>query len=350
MNPLPGSHRRKVVAAAAILALTAAWLVYSSGGDKTFDWRLFRDTVAGLDWVWLASGLAAAFGAYLVRALRWAVLLEPVKAHPSLRQLLSSTLIGYAAVTALGRAAEMVRPYLIANRENVPFASQLAAWIVERIYDTLFSLAVFGFAVSEISGSGVRTGPALSWALRLGGVIIALGAAAGLALLLAMRYRGAHIQNWLLRSLGFLAKHHFERAERLTEAFLDGVSCTRSRTATLRMIAYTFVEWVLIAACYASVLNAFGGVLYPSWVTIAILMGFVSSGSLVQLPAVGGGTQVTAVLVLTQIFGVPLEAATGIGLVLWVVMFAGVLPVGVALAIHEGLTWAGLRQAERGSL
>ena len=76
------------MAAAAILALAAAWLVYSSGRDQAFDWRLFRDTVAALDWVWLASGFAAAFGTYLVRALRWAVLLEPVKAHPSLRQLL----------------------------------------------------------------------------------------------------------------------------------------------------------------------------------------------------------------------------------------------------------------------
>jgi hypothetical protein len=79
-------------------------------------------------------------------------------------------------------------------------------------------------------------------------------------------------------------------------------------------------------------------------------MGFVSFGSLAQLPAVGGGTQVTAVLVLTQIFGVPIEAATGIGLVLWFLMFAAVLPAGVVLAISDGLTWAGLREAERGSL
>ncbi len=31
----------------------------------------------------------------------------------------------------------MVRPYLIAKTSKVPFASQVAAWIVERIYDSL---------------------------------------------------------------------------------------------------------------------------------------------------------------------------------------------------------------------
>jgi glycosyltransferase 2 family protein len=87
----------------------------------------------------------------------------------------------------------------------------------------------------------------------------------------------------------------------------------------------------------------------PTAVGIVILMGFVSFGSLVQLPAVGGGAQVTAVVVLTQIFGVPFEVATGMGLVLWLVSFVAILPLGVVLALHEGLTWAGLRDAERGA-
>jgi hypothetical protein len=341
-------HGRKVAAAA--LAVAAAGAVFFAvGQERGFDRTVFLATVAALDWGWLAVAVAAAYGTYVIRALRWAVLIEPLRPHPRMGKLLSATIIGYSAVTALGRAAEMVRPYLIANRENVPFSSQLAAWVVERIYDCLFALAVFGFALSEVSGSGVHTGVALSWALRVGGAAIASGAAIGLGLLLAMKYRSEEIQRWVLRMLGFLAKHHLDRAERLVEGFLGGIRSTKSQGATIRLIAYTFMEWVLVGACYACVLKAFGDVLSPTPAGIAILMGFVSFGSLVQLLAVGGGAQVTAVLVLTQIFGVPLEVATGMGLMLWLVSFVAILPVGAALALHEGLTWAGLREAERGA-
>jgi hypothetical protein len=257
-------------------------------------------------------------------------------------------------VTALGRPAEMLRPYLIANREDVPFSSQVAAWIVERIYDAFIALAVFGFALSQVSGSGIYLGFALSWALRVGGVVIGAGASVCLAALLAMKYRSEEIQQWILRALGFLSKHHFARVERLITGFLDGVRSTKSQSATARMIGYTLIEWLLITACYACVLKAFGSAVALAPVDILVLMGFVSFGSLVQLPAVGGGAQVTAVLVLTEIFGVPIEIAAGVGLMIWVILFAAIVPVGALLALghipelHRGLARARLREANRG--
>ena len=39
--------------------------------------------------------LAAVGASYLVRALRWAVFLKPLRPHPSLRNLLSATVIGF---------------------------------------------------------------------------------------------------------------------------------------------------------------------------------------------------------------------------------------------------------------
>ena len=43
-------------------------------------------------------------------------------------------------------------------------------------------------------------------------------------------------------------------------------------------------------------------------------MGFVSFGSIVQIPGVGGGMQVVSVLVLTELFGIRLELATAFAL------------------------------------
>jgi uncharacterized protein (TIRG00374 family) len=343
--------RKKIAAIVLLLLAGGVWAYIMARGEKTFNWPVFVATVTAMDWRWLALSVLFSYSTYVVRALRWAVLLRPLRPHPHFGHLLSATIIGYSAVTALGRAAEMVRPYLIANREDVPFSSQVAAWVVERIYDVLIALAVFGFALSQVNGSGVYLGVALSWALRVGGLVIGLGASVCLAALLAMKYRSEQIQGWILRALGFLSRHHFERVERLITGFLEGVRSTKSQSAIARMIGYTLVEWLLIAACYACVLRSFGTAVPVSPIDVLIIMGFVSFGSLVQLPAVGGGAQVTAVLVLTEIFGTPIEIAAGIGLMLWAISFAAIVPVGAILAVghipelHKSLTRSRMQES-----
>lgn len=346
MAEVQPQHRKKFLAASLVLAALAVWVFVYGTRAKGFNWTYFQATVASLDGGWLLSSLVFAYGTYVVRALRWAVLIRPLRPQASFRNLFSATVIGFSAVTALGRAAEMVRPYLIANKEQLPFSSQVAAWVVERIYDVLIALGVFGYALSQVQGSGVVLGPTLSWVLKVGGAVIGLGAAACLGILLAMQFRGEQIQQGILKALKFVAAHRLARVEKTVSGFLEGVRCTKSQAATAKLIVYTLVEWLLIAACYACVLKAFGNAVHFSPIDVLILMGFVSFGSLVQLPAVGGGAQMTAVLVLTEIFGVPIEVATGLGVLLWFISFVAILPLGTLFAFHEGLTWARIREAE----
>ena len=65
---------------------------------------------------------------------------------------------------------------------------------------------------------------------------------------------------------------------------------------------------------------------------------------------VGGGSQVVAVLVLTELFGVRLETATFFALLIWIITFVVIVPVGFTVALREGLSWRGLRQISRGEL
>ena len=74
-----------------------------------------------------------------------------------------------------------------------------------------------------------------------------------------------------------------------------------------------------------------------------IFTGFVAFGSAVQLPGIGGGMQVAAVLVLTEIFALSLENATACALLVWAVTWLTVVPFGVLLAFREGLHWSSLR-------
>ncbi|HTR67464.1 MAG TPA: lysylphosphatidylglycerol synthase transmembrane domain-containing protein [Terriglobales bacterium] len=68
---------------------------------------------------------------------------------------------------------------------------------------------------------------------------------------------------------------------------------------------------------------------------VLLLMGFSMIGSLVQLPAVGGGSQMAVIGALQVIYGIPPELAVSCGILLWLVTFMSCIPVGLAYA-HSG--------------
>jgi uncharacterized membrane protein YbhN (UPF0104 family) len=112
------------------------------------------------------------------------------------------------------------------------------------------------------------------------------------------------------------------------------------------LLFYTVVEWVIIAGAVWCVLQAFPETRGLGLTEVVILLGFVCFGSVLQLPGVGGGMQIAAALVLTEFFGLTLESATGIAVVLWLVTFVAIVPVGLILAFHEGVQWRNLRHLD----
>ncbi len=127
-----------------------------------FEWRAFASSFLHLDWRWIAVALLLSWATCYGRALRWAVMLRPLRPDPNVWGIFKATAIGFTAVVLLGRPGEFVRPYLIALKEKVPLSSQLAAWVLERLCDLLAVLLVFGFAVSQIHASRAQPGAYLS--------------------------------------------------------------------------------------------------------------------------------------------------------------------------------------------
>jgi uncharacterized protein (TIRG00374 family) len=68
---------------------------------------------------------------------------------------------------------------------------------------------------------------------------------------------------------------------------------------------------------------------------VLLLMGFSMIGSVAQLPAVGGGSQLAVISALQVIYGIPPEAAVSCGMLLWLVTFMACIPVGLFFA-HRG--------------
>jgi uncharacterized protein (TIRG00374 family) len=339
-------HTWKWIGGCLIAAAVAAWLIYHALRARQFDWRLALSSVAHLRWPWVLAGCAALYATYIGRALRWAVFLRPLKSKPSLGRLLSATVIGFTAITLLGRPGEFVRPYLIAMKEKVSVTSQLAAWLLERIFDLLMALLVFGFALARVTASGITAGPKLAWVLAAGGKIVTITSVILLLLLVCFRHFAEPARRRLTDALRFLPEPHFARMEKLVASFVQGVESTRSDGALLLVLFYSVVEWLLIATCYWCLATAFPELNFTIVDTL-IFLGFVSFGAVVQIPGIGGGVQVVSILVLTELFGVRFELAATFAMLIWVITFVAIVPVGLVLGFRDGLKWHNLRQIGR---
>jgi glycosyltransferase 2 family protein len=327
-----------------LAAAAAVWFFHTPLAARVFDWKLAGATFTRIRWQWVLLSLIPIFGTYYGRALRWAVFLKPLKPHPSIGNLLSATIIGYTAVTLFGRPGEFVRPYLIARKEQVSVPSQFAAWVLERLFDLLMALLLFGFALTRVQASAALVGPKLEWLLVFGGKIAAYIGGAVLLVLLSMRHIARPLRQRLMAALRFLPAHRLSRVEKLISACIQGVESTRSDAALLLVLVYSVAEWILISAGYWCLARAFTGIIALSFVDVLILTGFVSFGAVVQIPGVGGGIQVAAVLVLTELFDVRLELATAFAILLWIITFVAIVPLGLLLALKQGLDWHSIRR------
>src|SRR5712692_7905494 len=336
----------KWLALGAVLVLIAGYFLRSELRKSGFRWSVFVATMSRLQWPWLLAAVGLILITYYGRALRWAVLLRPLQPHPNMRKLVSATVIGFTAVTLLGRPGEFVRPYLISVQERVPFSSQLSAWVLERIYDLLMALVIFGFALSRVRNLG-DPGPTLSSVLEIGGWLVWILSVACLLMLAMIRHYSEAMRKRLLDALGFLSAHHLDRAGRFLKALVQGAESLRSAKSIVLLLVYTAVEWTLFAACYLCITMAFGAEIHFTISDVLIFMGFVAFGAVVQIPGIGGGIQVVAVLVLTKIFGFPVELATSVAVLMWFITFVVIVPFGLVAALHEGLSWRKLRDLER---
>ena len=327
-------------AAAALVAVVVMAMRLRSSG---FSWRAFVESLEKADWNWLGLALVLILGTYVGRALRWEVMLRPLAGNANFVRLLQATCIGFTAVVLFGRAGEPVRPFLIARNEGVSFSSQVAAWVVERILDILMILIIFGIALTQVSHSEIRSSPKVALILQAGGFAAGVTGLACMALLLGLRQFRGKVQQRIMAGLSFLPATVQARIATFLAAFGEGAQSTRSSSFTFLLVFYSMLEWLVIVICFYCVFRAFPATMGLGFADIIIVLGFVCFGSVVQIPGVGGGMQIVTVLVLTEFYGVTLEAASSVALMLWLVSFVIIVPVGLALAFHEGIKWRSLK-------
>jgi glycosyltransferase 2 family protein len=332
--------RKRILASAVVFLIVAALFYLQFREWRAFDWNKFRSLSQQIRWLHVIHAIFWIYFGYVLRAIRWKIFLLRVRPKASFTELVAPTLVGFTGLALLGRPGELIRPYLIAKREKLSFSSQLGVWAVERIFDIgaftiLMVLAIF-FLQSAMQSI---PHPEYYHQFRIGGLLL-MGLVTGLvgAAVIISR-RGEALAEWVQRRFGHLSAGLGNRMADKVREFGEGLRIVHGPLSLTLSVMVSVAMWFVIAVAYQEVTHSYGtDALDISRPQVLLLMGASIFGSMLQLPGIGGGSQVATIAALTKIFDVGAESATSCAILLWLVTFAAVVPVGLLLAHNERLS------------
>jgi len=119
---------------------------------KGYNFREIPADLRQLDWKWVAVGVLADLGVYVVHAWRWNTLLSPV-VRLRLWRSVQAIYIGLFANEVLPlRTGELIRCYLLAHWNDFRISLSFTSAAVERLIDGFWMLAAFIITASFVRG------------------------------------------------------------------------------------------------------------------------------------------------------------------------------------------------------
>ena len=165
----------------ALISLACIYLVL-----RGVDLQKTADLLGSARPAWLALAVAAIIGDLVFRAVRWQILIRPIRRVP-FRHLSAYMLVGYLANNVLpARLGELVRSHYLGDREGISRSATLGTVVVERVVDTVVLVGIGAAAILVLNVRGVVVS-----AILIGVAIAALLCVALAVALAAHRLPGA---------------------------------------------------------------------------------------------------------------------------------------------------------------
>ena len=320
-----------IVGLVVLVALIA--LVVWGHGRIHFDFAVFRSQLALADWRKIGIAVGCIYLGYIFRSVRWALLVRHNKRVSPL-SLLGTQVIGFTAVALIGRVADPVRPYLVAKKTQLPLSSQIAVYVVERMFD--FGSMALIFSLVLLTTHEALPHPELLLKVAKGGLLATLALA---AFTIGVRLAGGAVASFMEKSLGILSSRLGTAVGEKIRTFRVGLDTMRSWADFGGATLLSLGMWIVITVAYLETTRAFVASPQLAAMTLSncmLLMATSMAASAFQLPILGWFTQIGLIAAaMSGFFSVLPEPATACSATLLLVTFLSIIPVGLVWAQFE---------------
>ncbi len=295
------------------------------------------DAFGEADYWYMVPAVAVLFVSLWLRCYRWSVLMRPIAAIAPQR-LFSYAIIGYMANNLLpARAGEIIRAYVLGERERVSKVGTLGTIAVERLFDGCVLVLML-----LVAGAVVGLGDGRLQVIAAASAVLFSVALAGFYWLTFTTERAHGFVGFVLRRLPRSAG---ERLGPHVESLIDGVRSVHSWRTFLLVAVFSGLAWTVEAGAYAIIGRGFG--IEISFAHYVLLL--AAANLAIIVPTFFGGTgpfEWAAKLVLVNA-GVAGGLAGAYAIVAHAVIFVPTTILGLILLWTFGIPLARLGRMSR---
>ncbi|MFN8441164.1 MAG: lysylphosphatidylglycerol synthase transmembrane domain-containing protein [Caldilineaceae bacterium] len=267
---------------------------------------------------WIIPGVIVYFIGLWARTWRWHYTLRHLKSIP-LQRLYPLICIGYFGNNVFPfRAGEVLRSYVLKQREDVPISASLATVFIERIFDGLVML-LFVFVALPFAPLPVF--------YRNSVIVLTLLLFAATAVFVWMAVQPTRVEifyRWLADRI--LPAGVREKTDGIYQKFMSGLKSLSSGSDVLMIFVTSIAVWLMETVKYWFVMHAFS--FSVSFLVLMLMNGLVNlATTLPSAPGYVGTFDAPGIGVLTA-FGIDRAVATSYTLTLHAALWLPVTLVG----------------------
>jgi uncharacterized protein (TIRG00374 family) len=139
--------RKGVLQTLKFLAFLAVGIALLWAAFHDVDFKKLVVDLKQANYSWLFLSLLFGFFAYVSRARRWVLLINPLGFRPSLRNSFYALMTGYLANIALPRVGEITRCVALGKKEKIPVDQLIGTVVVERTIDFISLLLIMIYLI-----------------------------------------------------------------------------------------------------------------------------------------------------------------------------------------------------------
>ncbi len=184
-----------------------------------------------------------------IRSFRWKFLLKPIK-QIKVWTLFKITIIAFMSNNILPfRMAEIVRAYLLGEKENISKTASFATIVLERFFDLL--------GILIISSIFFLFAPTPDY-LKNAGLLLMLIGIFFVFFIIFLKYKHDFVHKILNKLLSRFAQKHIHKIAELINNFVSGLEAFSNFTQVLWIILLSLIVWLFNLGIFYSISMAFG--------------------------------------------------------------------------------------------
>ena len=315
-----------------MVSIVCSWLFV-----RKIEWSSLGVAFSEAKYIYILPTIIIMFVAHYIRAIRWEVLLSPIK-KVSVLNLFSVSMIGFMANNVLpARLGEIIRPIMIARKEKIGVSTSFATIAIERVFDILGIIVIASLLFCFLPSDNQANSQAVIHQLKKWSAIMAFFGICTIAILFLLslypKKAGAVFEKLL-----FVFPHHLrDKLVNLLHSFISGLQVFDHKIKLLWVGILSIVIWLLNAASIYVLCYSFDiGLSYAGacFVTVCIALAV----ALPQAPGFIGVFHIATQKSL-DVFGVGLSSAQSFAILLWAVSVIPVTVTGLLFLWREGISF-----------